>query len=92
MLLPCLEHFNRVLSDFQYKFPKLQWDDKFKRDLINDYTFFSSRIEDPHLKYGDTIKFLNDEFVIVNCERQNSDEALIEYLANGMSQYMKQKL
>jgi len=63
MLLPCLERFNRVLFDFQQKFPKAQWDESFKQDLINDFAFFSSRIEDPELKYGDTIKFLNDEFV-----------------------------
>lgn len=63
MLLPYLERFNKALLDFQQKFPKPKWDESFKRDLINDFSFFSSRIEDPELKYGDTIKFLNDEFV-----------------------------
>ena len=63
MLLPCLERFNSALLRFQHIFPKKQWSESFKQDLINDFSFFSSRIEDPELKYGDTIKFLNNEFV-----------------------------
>lgn len=31
--------------------------------MLNDYSFFSSRIEDSKLEYGDTIKFLQNEFV-----------------------------
>ncbi|MNL14695.1 hypothetical protein D3C87_1356500 [compost metagenome] len=63
MLLPSLQRFNKALADFQIKFPRPQWSDEFKQSLINDFSFFSSRIEDPELQYGDTIRFLNDEFV-----------------------------
>ncbi|WP_215222704.1 Fic family protein [Echinicola shivajiensis] len=31
--------------------------------LINDFTFFSSRLEDDQIKYGETIQFLNNEMV-----------------------------
>lgn len=63
MLAPYLERFNAALVAFQSKFPKPVWSDDFKNDMINDFSFFSSRIEDPKLEYGDTIRFLNDEFV-----------------------------
>jgi len=63
MLPPFLERFNKALSAFQAKYPRPEWDQSFKSNLINDFSFFSSRIEDPKLKYGDTIRFLNDQFV-----------------------------
>ncbi|WP_241479961.1 Fic family protein [Kordia jejudonensis] len=31
--------------------------------MINDYSFYSSKIEDEELQYGDTIRFLNGELV-----------------------------
>jgi len=63
MLSNPLQRFNEALQKFQIKFPKAIWSDDFKTNLINDFSFFSSRIEDSKLEYGDTIKFLNDEFV-----------------------------
>jgi Fic family protein len=63
MQAPYLQRFNAALSTFQLKFPKDNWSEEFKMSLINDFTFYSSRIEDPSLVYGDTIRFLNDEFV-----------------------------
>lgn len=63
MLKPYLQRFNEALSGFQNKFPKEKWSESFKNSLINDFAFYSSKIEDPGLEYGDTIKFLNDEFV-----------------------------
>jgi len=63
MLPNYLIEFNGLLFAFQAKFPRDNWTAKFKNDLINDYTFYSSRVEDSKLEYGDTIKFLNNETV-----------------------------
>jgi hypothetical protein len=63
MLSNHLQRFNKALSNFKTKFPRVAWSEDFKMNLINDYSFYSSRIEDSNLEYGDTIKFLNDEFV-----------------------------
>lgn len=63
MLPEYLIHFNVVLSDFQANFPRSKWTQEFKDSLINDYSFFSARVEDPKLDYGDTIRFLNNESV-----------------------------
>lgn len=58
MLLPSLQRFNKALADFQIKFPRPQWSDEFKQSLINDFSFFSSRIEDPELKQKNLNHFL----------------------------------
>lgn len=63
MLPPYLIRFNQALFDFQSKFPKKNWTHAFKSSLINDYSFYSSRVEDARLEYGDTIKFLDNQFV-----------------------------
>jgi Fic family protein len=63
MLPPYLIRFNQTLADFQIKFPKQYWTGSFKSSLINDYTFYSSRVEDARLEYGDTIRFLDDQLV-----------------------------
>ena len=63
MLSPVLERFNKALAAFRSKYPRPDWSREFKNDLINDFSFFSSRIEDPKLNYGDTIRFFNDQFV-----------------------------
>lgn len=63
MLPDYLLIFNKVLSKFQEKFPKENWSKEFLDSLINDYSFFSARIEDSKLQYGDTIRFLNNETV-----------------------------
>lgn len=65
MLPDYLQKFNEALQKFQDKFPKGKWSDDFKESLINDYSFYSARIEDEKLHYGDTIKFLNNEFIRV---------------------------
>ncbi|MBP6757537.1 MAG: Fic family protein [Bacteroidia bacterium] len=65
MLPDYLHNFNEALQKFQDKFPKVKWSDVFKESLINDYSFYSARIEDEKLHYGDTIKFLNNEFIRV---------------------------
>ncbi|MBL6447807.1 Fic family protein [Fulvivirga sp. 29W222] len=63
MLSECLKRFNSALKLFQDKFPRPDWSDDFKNNLVNDYSFYSARIEDEKLQYGDTIKFLNDQLV-----------------------------
>lgn len=63
MLPDYLKAFNEALSQFQQKFPRDHWNEDFKTSLINDYSFFSSRIEDSKLQYGETIRFLNNETV-----------------------------
>lgn len=47
----------------QEKFPRDKWSKNFRNVLINDYSFYSARVEDNKLQYGDTIRFLNDESV-----------------------------
>ncbi len=63
MLPEYLSDFNVVLLKFQNKYPRNKWSEEFKDSLINDYSFYSARIEDSKLEYGDTIRFLNDETV-----------------------------
>ena len=63
MLPDYLLEFNKTLKCFQEKFPLSNWSLEFKNSLINDYSFFSARIEDSKLQYGDTIRFLNDETI-----------------------------
>ncbi|AFL85688.1 hypothetical protein Belba_3176 [Belliella baltica DSM 15883] len=63
MLPEYLLKFNKILLKFQRKFPRTEWSNDFKNSLINDYSFFSARVEDSKLEYGDTINFLNDETI-----------------------------
>lgn len=63
MLPDYLLKFNKALSDFQEKFPRQEWTPEFRNSLINDYSFYSARVEDSKLEYGDTIRFLNNETV-----------------------------
>lgn len=63
MLPDYLLEFNKALLRFQEKFPRNEWSDEFKNSLVNDYSFYSARVEDSKLEYGDTIRFLNDETV-----------------------------
>lgn len=63
MLSDYLKRFNSTLEKFQEKFPRLDWSNDFKVNLINDYSFYSARIEDEKLQYGDTIRFLNNQLV-----------------------------
>lgn len=63
MLPDYLLNFNKALSDFQEKYPRDHWTESFRDSLINDYSFYSARVEDSKLQYGDTIRFLNNETV-----------------------------
>lgn len=63
MLPEYLSSFNKILKSFQEKFPVQSWSKEFRNSLINDYSFFSARIEDSKLQYGDTIRFLNSETI-----------------------------
>lgn len=63
MLPEYLSNFNKALQQFQNKYPRENWSNEFRDSLINDYSFYSTRIEDSKLEYGDTIRFLNDESV-----------------------------
>jgi len=63
MLSDTLIAFNEALLKFQNKFPREEWSDEFRISLINDYSFFSARVEDSKLQYGETIRFLNNETV-----------------------------
>lgn len=58
-----LLEFNNALLQFQQKFPRNTWSEEFRFSLINDYSFYSARVEDSKLDYGDTIRFLNDETI-----------------------------
>lgn len=53
MLPDYLQNFNEALQKFQDKFPKGKWSSGFKESLINDYSFYSAKIEDEKLHYGD---------------------------------------
>jgi Fic family protein len=63
MLPDYLLEFNKTLLKFQKKFPRKEWSEDFRTSLINDYSFYSSRVEDSKLQYGDTIRFLNNETI-----------------------------
>lgn len=63
MLPDYLLKFNEALFNFQEKFPVNKWTPEFRDSLINDYSFYSARVEDSKLQYGDTIRFLNNETV-----------------------------
>ena len=63
MLPEYLQIFNETLEQFNSRFPRKQWSEEFKNNLINDYSFYSARIEDSKLQYGDTIRFLNNESI-----------------------------
>jgi len=63
MLSVYLNRFNLALKKFNKQFPRPSWTEEFKNNLINDYSFYSARIEDEKLQYGDTIRFLNGELV-----------------------------
>ncbi|MBP6039943.1 MAG: Fic family protein [Flavobacterium sp.] len=63
MLTDYLLEFNKALTQFKEKFPRNEWTEAFRTSLINDYSFYSARVEDSKLQYGDTIRFLNNETV-----------------------------
>lgn len=63
MLADYLIRFNSALLKFREKFPRPKWSEEFKNDLVNDFSFFSARVEDEKLIYGETIRFLNDQLV-----------------------------
>jgi len=63
MLPNYLIRFNLAIENFHRKFPRTKWSNDFKSSLINDFSFYSARIEDEKLQYGDTIRFLNGELV-----------------------------
>lgn len=69
MLWPCLRRFNDALVSFQSNFPKGRWTPEFRSSLINDFSFYSSRIEDEQLEYGDTIRFLNGELTPITTSK-----------------------
>jgi len=48
-----LLEFNNALLQFQQKFPRNTWSEEFRFSLINDYSFYSARVEDSKLDYGD---------------------------------------
>ncbi|MBS7786935.1 Fic family protein [Flavobacterium sp. CYK-55] len=90
MLPDYLLNFNDALLKFQEKFPRDNWSAEFKDSLINDYSFYSARIEDSKLEYGDTIRFLNNETVrginfdslLGISEHQSVLKSLLENLQN----------
>jgi Fic family protein len=63
MLPDYLEAFNLALQRFHRKYPREKWSSDFKESLLNDFSFFSAKIEDAKLNYGDTIRFLNNEII-----------------------------
>ena len=63
MLPNYLSKFNDALLEFQEKYPRKKWSAEFENSLVNDYSFYSARVEDAKLQYGDTIKFLNNETI-----------------------------
>jgi len=63
MLADFLIRFNTALEKFRNRFPRPNWSEEFINSLVNDYSFYSARIEDDKLSYGDTIRFLNNQLV-----------------------------
>lgn len=63
MLPDYLLKFNQALFQFQQKFPREEWTEDFRMSLVNDFSFYSSRVEDSKLVYGETIRFLANETV-----------------------------
>ena len=63
MLPDYLIRFNIALASFKNLYPSPKWSESFKNGLLNDFTFYSSRIEDDKIEYGDTIRFLDNELV-----------------------------
>ena len=63
MLFSYLARFNKALTLFQAQYPLEEWSADFKNNLINDFTFYSARVENDSLQYGDTIRFLNGQLV-----------------------------
>lgn len=63
MLPDFLHEFNSVLAEFQQLFPRPEWTDEFKTSLIDDFSFYSTKIEEESIEYGDTIRFLRNELV-----------------------------
>lgn len=91
MLPDYLLEFNTLLAAFQIKFPREKWSFKFKNDLINDYTFFSAKIEDPKLEYGDTIRFLNNEAIravnLSSLHGVSEHQAVFSKLIDGINEF-----
>lgn len=101
MLPEYLVIFNQTLESFNNKFPRQYWTEEFKNNLINDYSFFSARVEDNKLMYGDTIRFLNNESVkgVTNLnsflgisEHQQILKNLIDSLDVGQNFYLTEEL
>lgn len=49
MLPDYLLNFNSALLQFQENFPRENWSSDFKDSLVNDYSFYSARVEDSKL-------------------------------------------
>ena len=86
MLSPSLTRFNAALRIFNERFPRTEWTNEFKTELVADFSFYSARIEDEYLEYGDTIRFLNGELVRKEnirslLEVNNHKEVLEKFLA-----------
>lgn len=88
MLSQPLIRFNAALNAFNQRFPRNSWTVDFTNGLVADFSFFSSKIEDQYLEYGDTIRFLNGELVrkenlasllSVNDHKEVLEDFLIRY-------------
>ena len=49
MLSDYLLEFNKAVTQFKEKFPRNEWIEAFRTSLINDYSFYSARVEDSKL-------------------------------------------
>lgn len=49
MLPDYLLKFNHALFLFKEKFPRKEWNELFRMSLINDFSFYSARVEDSKL-------------------------------------------
>ena len=91
MLPPYLEAFNIALQQFQKQFPREKWDTEFTVSLVNDFAFFSSRVEDDKLKYGDTIQFLNNEIIravnVTSLMNVSSHQAVLKQLLDHLNTF-----
>ncbi len=63
MLPIYFSRFNMALKEFQMRFSKPEWSQEFTESLINEFSFFSTKIEEQNLEYGETIQFLRGQLV-----------------------------
>ena len=58
-----LTRFNTSVERFNVAYPKKAWSEDFKKQLKNNFTYYSNKLEGTDLGYGDTIAYLQGQFI-----------------------------